>query len=134
MEGIDYLKDFASRHGLVFDQEGECGFGRQCVGLRHGDNWVSHNPLNSSDYEPIEAMACPEARDLAPPDAYHKHDCLAVLGRGDDAIEQLASWIRELEACGNVRVARYNTGAIGMQAMLSGTHGMALVVDHEEQS
>ena len=29
-----------------------------------------------------------------PEDAYHKHDCMAVLGRGDEALAQLYQWVK----------------------------------------
>jgi hypothetical protein len=29
-------------------------------------------------------------------DAYHKHDCLAVLGRGDEAVDGLYRWVAKI--------------------------------------
>jgi len=57
----------------------------------------------------IKEYACEQAR---PPkevtDAYHKHDCLAVLGHGDAAVIQLARWIKHMESQGTVTIEDYN--------------------------
>ena len=42
------------------------------------------------DYEDQRGIWTPE-------DAYHKHDCVAVLGHGDDALEQLYQWAKWLD-------------------------------------
>jgi len=125
---IEYLQAFATKHKIVFQDEGECGFGRECVGLSHGDGWIDHNPHNLTNYEAITGTACAEARENAPEDAYHKHDCLAVLGRGDGAVGQLANWMRALEAAGTVCIIDFETGATGIQALVSGVSGRAIVV------
>lgn len=39
-------QDFANKHKLIFEEEGECGFGRECVGLSIGDSWLDFNPIN----------------------------------------------------------------------------------------
>lgn len=120
---------FALKHKLIFDDEGECGFGRECVGFRDGGKWIDHNPCTSGgDYEPIAALACPAA--YAPDDvnSYHKHDCLAVLGRGDQAVIGLAKWVLKLEAAGEVKIVEYETGAVGMQALFSGVTARAVIV------
>ena len=125
---IEYLQEFATRHKIVFDDEDECGFGRECVGLRHGGNYIDHNPHDCTTYEPIKEAVCDAARETSPEDAYHKHDCLAVLGRGADAIKQLADWVRALETAGTVEIVDYKTGAAGIQAVISGVSGKAIVV------
>ncbi len=128
MNDIEYLQDFANRHKIVFNDEGECGFGRECVGLSHGDGWIDHNPHNHTTYKPIEDVACPEAQEFSPEGAYHKHDCLAILGRGDGAIKQLADWMRALEASGTVDIVDFEPGATGIQALISGMTSRAVVV------
>jgi hypothetical protein len=89
---IEYLKDFAFKlgEGAQLSLDGECGFGRECVGILCNGNWVDY------DYE----CGVP-----TPDDAYHKHDCIAVLGRGEDAISQLYNWCRAFENAGFVKVA-----------------------------
>lgn len=122
-------EQFATTHKLIFEDEGECGFGRECVGfLAKGGNWLDFNPCRSGgDYEPIAELQCDA---VAPPgnvENYHKHDCMAVIGRGDEAIMGLARWVEKINAAGNVRVVEYATGATGVQAMISGIKGYAIL-------
>lgn len=131
MDDMEYLQDFASRHHLVLVTEGEVGFGRECVGLADSENYVAHNPHNLSTHKRIPELECGAARRTSPPQAYHKHDCLAVLGRGERAIRQLARWVRALEEIGEVAIVSYQTGAEGVQALISGRVGRAVVV-HEQ--
>lgn len=90
-----FIQEFANRHGLVFDANGEIGFGRPCVGLRHGDCFAYYNPYGAEELHDDR---------LYPPDsvgnAYHKDNCVAVLGSGDDAIRQLADWLRHYDEVG----------------------------------
>lgn len=45
---------FANKHGILFVEKGECGFGRPCVGLNRGDgSWLDYNPLSDTTYGPI---------------------------------------------------------------------------------
>jgi hypothetical protein len=119
------IQEFANRFKLIFEDEGECGFGRECVGLTNGSNWIDYNPTVYPDHDFLEEFKDSRLWDIAPEDAYHKHDCLAVIGRGDNAIRQLSEWVdrlNELEAT----VERYETKATGMQAFFSGTTGLAI--------
>lgn len=94
---IQFLKDFAFDlgSGAQLVLEGECGFGRECVGILVNYQWVGYD-WDDDDF-PVTAA-----------DAYHKHPCLAVLGRGDDAIEQLYEWCKALKEAG------YNKVVVGM--------------------
>ena len=124
---------FANEHKVFFDEEGECGFGRLCVGFRDG-NWIDYNPTHDATYELIPDADSGEL--VWPPDgvnAYHKHDCMAVLGRGDEAVIGLARWVLSLEAAGSVEMVKFQTGAIGDQALISGLIGRAVVVRQEPQ-
>ena len=122
-----HIQSFANKHKLIFDDEGQVGFGRDCVGLKHGDNYVDFNPCNSMTYESIEEFHDERLYEIAPADAYHKHDCLAVLGHGDDSIRQLCEWIEKLEALG-ATIESFATGATGIQAMLSGFTKMTVKI------
>lgn len=119
------IQKFANRFKLIFEDEGECGFGRECVGLTDGNNWVNYNPTHAETYEDIEGFYDERLFEIAPKDAYHKHYCLAVLGRGENAIRQLSEWVDKLNELGVV-VEEYETGATGIQAMISGTHNYAV--------
>lgn len=107
---VRWLRDWADENRLMLDLEGECGFGRDCVGITDGSNWVD------VDYEGIEYATglwrhklerpLPDVLEadapLIPwpiaPDAYHKHCCLAVLDPGrtqtEERVVQLYRWVR----------------------------------------
>jgi len=126
------LARFALEHGLTFEEAGEVGFGRPCVGFTRDGSYVAHNPMRADTFEPITEYA--DAR-LYPPeavrDAYHKHDCLAVLAHNEyaAAMVQLDTWVRHLESLGRVRVVEYETGATGLQAAFSGRTGWTVRVE-----
>jgi hypothetical protein len=132
MNAREICRQFANKHKVIFEDKGECGFGRPCVGFIRGSGYIAHNPCTSGDYSPIAEFADDRLYPPVPvPDAYHKHDCLAVLARGDEpnyekAIEQLAAWVKHLESLGEVEVGQYETGATGLQAALSGMLGWAV--------
>lgn len=122
---------FARDHALTFVERGEVGFGRPCVGFTHDGSYSDFNPYNHADYEPI----FPHDDRLGAPagvNAYHKHDCFAVLAHGEDgeaydaAVMELDAWVRHLEAQGELEVVEFKTGATGLQAMFTGTTGRAL--------
>lgn len=123
------IQEFANRFKLIFEEEGECGFGRECVGLSNGNNYVDYNPTDRVKYDYIKEFYNEKFYDITPPDAYHKHSCLAVLGRGEEAIRQLADWVDKLNEMGAV-VEKYATGETGIQAMISGTHNYAVRVQN----
>ncbi|MCH8851113.1 MAG: hypothetical protein IID41_00510 [Planctomycetes bacterium] len=120
----EQLTAFANKHELVFRQHGEVGFGRECVGFTHGDDFVAHNPVSMESFAFIPGF---EDDSLYPPngveDAYHKHNCLCVLvheGDYDSAMRQLLVWVTHLESLGELEVVGYETGATGIQAAVSG--------------
>lgn len=121
------IQEFANRFKLIFEDEGECGFGRECVGLTNGNNYVDYNPTSADSFNYIEGFFDERFFNIIPPDAYHKHNCLAVLGRGDDAIRQLSDWVDKLNELGAV-VETYETGATGLQALISGVTNKAIKI------
>lgn len=127
-EKIDYLQEFCNKNKLVLSEKGECGFGRACVGILHGDNYLDYNPSNSVDYMTIPLYYSEKHFDITPPDAYHKHNCFAVLANDGDyetAIGQLYDWIKQVEEIG-YSVETYETGATGLQALVSGVTGKCI--------
>lgn len=102
------IQEFANKHKVIFDDEGECGFGRECVGLTSGNNWIDFNPFGEEDY--IAEFYDARLNKIKPHDAYHKHDCIAVLGRGDEAITQLSEWVDGLKAL-NITIVDRPSGA-----------------------
>ena len=124
---IQNIQEFANKWDLIFEQEGEVGFGRDCVGLLKGTNYVDYNPINMNTYEDLKEYYDERLNDIRPDDAYHKHNCLAVLGRGIEPIIQLSEWVDKLKEL-NVQVVKYSTGAKGIQAMVSGTFGYTVKI------
>lgn len=127
-EKKNYLTDFADKYDIKLEEKGECGFGRPCVGLIKNDNYIDYNPLSLKTYELLfdedERLEAPEGVE-----AYHKHNCLAVLVHDDDynaGIEELYKWIKHLESQGEIYIEKYPTGADQFQAMVSGAYGHAI--------
>lgn len=128
-ENIKICQDFADKHGVEFSAKGEVGFGRPCVGFIKNARYIECNPFGEEpDYSYIHGEN--DKRLHAPDDveAYHKHECLSVLGEGDKAIEGLAKWVKSLESYGEVEIVEFNTGATGLQAILTGSLGYAVII------
>lgn len=137
-ETLAILQGFADRHELTLTLRGECGFGRPCVGFLKGDSYVEFNPYDMASLKAGEPVTVfPYDRRLSPPkdvpNAYHKHDCLAVLAVDDDepdyeaAARELAAWVRYLESWGPLEVTRYRNGySHPIELMMHGTHSHAL--------
>ena len=119
------IQEFANRFKLIFEDDGEVGFGRKCVGLTNGNNYVDYNPTQFPDYDYVEEFYDKRLFDIIPENAYHKCNCLAVLGNDESSIIQLSEWIDKLKELGAV-VEKYKTGATGIQALFSGTENYAV--------
>lgn len=77
---IDWMILWAHKNKCILELEGECGIGRECVGILAGNSYPDYS----------DEVWVPE-------DAYHKHDCVAVLGRGESAESQLYQWLKWFE-------------------------------------
>ena len=119
------IQEFANRFKLIFEDDGEVGFGRKCIGLTNGSNYVDYNPTQFPDFDYVEEFYDERLFDIIPENAYHKHNCLAVLGNEETSIIQLSEWIDKLKELGAV-VQKYKTGATGMQALFTGTENHAI--------
>lgn len=91
---LAWLRGYASGAGLVLDLEGEVGFGRECVGLLLDGEYVDWD-----EYAPEGEGTGPRGEAV---DAYHKHPCIAVLGRGVEAEKQLYEWVNRIVTAGAV--------------------------------
>ena len=87
---IEWLDSWCKKQNLKLILEGECGFGRECVGVSSGDENETYPDYewHDEDYNRVDKNG-----DIwTPDDAYHKHPCVAVLGRGQNAVHQLYEW------------------------------------------
>ena len=101
-EQIAYIRDWAGKNRGYLELEGEVGFGRECVGIICGTAYPDWEKWDGDgEYEPADERVAPPAEAH---DAYHKHPCLCILGRGPEAIAQLHAWVRKLDANGAVVV------------------------------
>lgn len=123
-EHRDNIQDFANKHKIVFEDNGEIGFGRECVGLLRGDNYIEYNPTDR-DYKDLPEFYDERFYEIAPENAYHKGSYLAVLGRDEKSIVQLSEWVDALNKIG-VEIGSYPTGATGFQAVISGFAAYAI--------
>lgn len=129
-EKIQWMAVWAAKNGLQLVLNGEVGFGRPCVGVvaegHHPDyRWYDQN------YE----RADKNGEVWVPPDAYHKHECVAVLGRGEAAEAQLYDWLRWFDEHGfkletGDRPMDPNLGVIGI---LLGKHRYVRLVRQEQE-
>lgn len=103
-----------------------------CVGLTNGKNWIAYNPTTSMTFEYIKKYYNDKLFEIIPKDAYHKDDCMVVLGRGHGAIIQLSEWIDKLKELGAI-IEKYKTGATGVQAMFSGITGMVVYIPKDKK-
>ncbi len=130
------IQKFANKHKILFEDEGECGFGRECVGLLKGGNYIAFNPNSQAENtrgEAIDEFYDDRFYDIQPSLAYHKYDCLAVLGRGDESIIQLSNWVDELNKL-NATIEEYKTGATGLQAIISGYSSYTFKIPKKEMN
>ena len=88
-EKIEWMIKWAHKNKVVLNLEGECGFGRECVGIISHDNYPDYEWYDGND-----ARIDNNGEVWTPNDAYHKHPCVAVLGRGEVAEEQLYDWLK----------------------------------------
>ncbi len=88
-EKILWMTEFCKRNNVQLELAGECGFARKCVGITIRDTYPDYEWYDN-DYNRID----PNGEVWTPEDAYHKHPCVAVLGRGEEAEIQLYKWLK----------------------------------------
>jgi len=110
-ERIRDVRLWAAEQGCVLELDGEVGFGRPCVGILWRDHYVDTPGSAYNDVPPglPREPFRPDERqrrilDLYRPpddvDAYEKHDCLAVLGTDELAVDGLLRWVEKIRAVG----------------------------------
>ncbi len=94
-EKISWMALWAVKNHVVLELEGECGFGRECVGVLYDGCYPSYEWYDE-DYERVDK----NGEVWTPVDAYHKSPCVAVLGRGEEAESQLYEWLKWFDGSG----------------------------------
>lgn len=122
-EKLKFIEEWASNNGLNLVLDGTCGFGRECVGVIINDTYPDYVWYND-DYEREDSNG-----DVwVPPNAYHKHPCVAVLGRGESAESQLYEWLKWFDN-NNFKVETgYCEGVFDEVQILFGKHRYARMV------
>lgn len=87
-EKLSWMALWAARHGCALSLNGEVGFGRDCVGITAADAYPDYEWFDD-DFNRVDN----NGEVWIPKDAYHKHPCVAVLGRGEHAEAQLYEWL-----------------------------------------
>ena len=91
---IVYLTEWAARYRCSLQLNGQVGFGRDCTGILKGDTYIDTSDIKG------ETAYTADGEWWEPEDSYHKHDCLAVLGHGEEALTQLYQWVKWLDEHG----------------------------------
>ena len=125
-EKIKWMAVWAAKNKLQLDLEAECGFGRQCVGVSTEGHFPDYQWFDQNTYKRLDKNG-----DVwIPPNAYHKHECVAVLGRGEDAEAQLYDWLKWFDE--NVFVLETGNNEmdpkLGLMGVLLGKHRYARMV------
>lgn len=103
-EKMQWMAVWAAKNKAALALEGECGFGRECVGILAEDQFPSYEWDDEETWERIDNNG-----DVwVPEDAYHKCPCVAVLGRGEEAENQLFEWLNWFDDNG----FKIETGAV----------------------
>lgn len=88
-EKIEWLAVWCAKHDMKLELQGECGFCRECVGISSNGTYPDYHWGGYNDEEEDQ-----NGRVWKPENAFHKHDCVAVLGRGEPAESQLYEWVK----------------------------------------
>jgi len=88
-EKLNWMAVWAMNHNCALELNGEVGFGRPCVGITVSGTYPDYEWYDD-DYNRIDK----NGNIWLPPNAYHKHPCVAVLGKGEKAEEQLYDWLK----------------------------------------
>lgn len=83
-ERLEWMAVWCATNNCQLQLEGSVGFMRECVGILNHGNY----PVYGEDVT------------FTPENAYHKHDCVAVLGRGPDVEKELYDWLKWFEEHG----------------------------------
>jgi hypothetical protein len=105
---IVWMAVWAANNGLQLVLDGEVGICRKCVGVSANDQYPSYYWYKEGGYDDEVDRIDNNGRVWYPKDAYHKHPCVAVLGTGIEAEDQLYKWLRWFDKHGFVVEKGFN--------------------------
>jgi len=127
---ITWMAKWAAEHDFKLELKGEVGFGRECVGITYDGSYPDYYWYDEDTYTRIDN----NGEVWTPVNAYHKHECVAVLGRDEESITQLYKWLQWFEN----NNFKFETGgltpdpALGMIAIVLGKHRYVRLVRQDE--
>lgn len=100
---MKHIKRFVKTTGLSYNESGEIGFGRKCVGIMNQktESYLAYTHYLNEDYS--NPIGHEVAENTMPKNAYHKGPYLAVLHDGSEkghreAVKQLDLWLEKILA------------------------------------
>ena len=129
-EKIEWMAIWAAKNHLALELEGEVGFGRDCVGVLAGDQYPEYHWYDSGTLTQLDN----NGKVWTPANAYHKHECVAVLGHGEAAEAELYEWLKWFDANG-FKLETGSNGTIGLDVIhiLLGRHQFARMVKKQQE-
>lgn len=131
-EKRQWMAMWAAENELLLTFNGACGMGRECVGVLANEHYPDYRwYANEQDEESSDDNGYV----WTPEDAYHKHPCVAVLGRGEDAESQLYEWLKWFDDNGFKLEKGLNTLSKDLSAiaLLFGKHKFQRMVRTERK-
>lgn len=125
-ERIQWMAVWCAKNNLKLELAGSCGIGRDCVGVTTEGKYPDYHWYDETTYERIDQ----NRKVWVPKNAYHKHDCVAVLGHGEDAEKELYDWLRWFDANGfKLEIGNQDFDrSLGAIAIIMGKHRYARMV------
>lgn len=106
---------------VTLQLNGECGFGRECVGILANELYPDYYWYNE-EYKRMDSNGAV----WIPEHAYHKHPCVAVLGRGEEAENELYEWLSWF----NVNRFKVETGEVKIEETDPTTRAIKFALGH----
>ena len=107
-EKVQWMAVWAARNGFQLELNGEVGIGRECVGILRDGVYPDYEWHDRDTWDRLDD----NGEVWTPTNAYHKHPCVAVLGRGEEAEAQLYEWLVWFDKEG----FRLDTGEVALQS------------------
>lgn len=122
---IKWMTEWAEKNKCYIDLEGSCGFGRDCTGILYGGTYPDYYWYDDDYNERIDN----NGEVWVPRDAYYKHCCVAVLGHGDESINQLYDWLKWFDNNGfRVKVEHLDKSKLSAIELMMNKHILVRMV------